>query len=77
MSDSSRPHGRRQPTRVLSPWDFPGKSTEVGCLCLLRSCYIVIIYKQRVREPEYTILANLLSPYTAKVLQAESKLPKQ
>ena len=35
MSDSSRPHGR-QPTRLLHPWDFPGKSTGVGCHCLLR-----------------------------------------
>ena len=24
------------PTRLLCPWDFPGKSTEVGCHCLLR-----------------------------------------
>ena len=34
MSDSSRPHGL-QPTRLLRPWDFPGKSTGVGCHCLL------------------------------------------
>ena len=31
--DSSRPHGL-QPTRLLHPWDFPGKSTGVGCHCL-------------------------------------------
>ena len=31
-----RPH-RRQPTRLPHPWDFPGKSTGVGCHCLLRS----------------------------------------
>ena len=29
------PHGL-QPTRLLHPWDFPGKSTGVGCHCLLR-----------------------------------------
>ena len=34
MSDSSRPHGL-QPTRLLHPWDFPGRSTGVGCHCLL------------------------------------------
>ena len=34
-SDSSQPHGL-QPTRVLHPWDFPGKSTGVGCHSLLR-----------------------------------------
>ena len=33
VSDSSRPHGL-QPTRLLHPWDFPGKSTGVGCHCL-------------------------------------------
>ena len=35
LSNSSRPHGL-QPTRLLCPWDFPGKSTRVGCHCLLR-----------------------------------------
>ena len=48
VSDSSRPHGL-QPTRLLRPWDFPGKSTGVGCHCLLQNkAYIAvnaIIYK--------------------------------
>ena len=34
VSDSLQPHGL-QPTRLLCPWDFLGKSTEVGCHCLL------------------------------------------
>ena len=34
VSDSQRPLGL-QPTRLLHPWDFPGKSTGVGCHCLL------------------------------------------
>ena len=34
VSDSSRPHGL-QPSRLLHSWDFPGKSTGVGCHCLL------------------------------------------
>ena len=34
VSDPQRPHGL-QPTRLLRPWDFPGKSTGVGCHCLL------------------------------------------
>ena len=35
MSDSVRPH-RRQPTRLLCPWDSPGKNTGVGCQFLLQ-----------------------------------------
>ena len=35
VSDSSRPHGL-QPTRLLRPWDFPGKSTGVGSHRLLQ-----------------------------------------
>ena len=35
MSDSVQPQ-RQQPTRLLHPWDFPGKSTGVGCHFLLQ-----------------------------------------
>ena len=34
VSDSLRFHGL-QPIRLLRPWGFPGKSTGVGCHCLL------------------------------------------
>ena len=34
VSDSQQPHGL-QPTRLLRPWEFPGKSTGVGCPLLL------------------------------------------
>ena len=37
VSHSWWPHGL-QPTRLLCPWDFPGKSTGVGCHCLLQTC---------------------------------------
>ena len=30
VSNPQRPHGL-QPSRLLCPWDFPGKSTGVGC----------------------------------------------
>ena len=39
VSDSWWPHGL-QPTRLLCPWDFPGKSTGVGCHCLLRVFFL-------------------------------------
>ena len=35
MSDSVQPH-RQQPTRLLHPWDSPGKNTGVGCHFLLQ-----------------------------------------
>ena len=35
VSNSVRLH-RWQPTRLPHPWDSPGKSTGVGCHCLLR-----------------------------------------
>ena len=36
VSDSLQPHGL-QPSRLLRPWDFPGKSIGVGCHCLLHN----------------------------------------
>ena len=39
VSDSSQPHGL-QPIRFLHPWDFPGKSTGVGCHRLLRCTFM-------------------------------------
>ena len=32
VSNPQRPHGL-QPTSLLCPWDFPGRSTGVGCHC--------------------------------------------
>ena len=37
------PHGP-QPTRLLCPWDFPGKSTGVGCHRLL---YLVVLLEYK------------------------------
>ena len=38
MSDSVWPHGL-QPTRLLCPWDSPGKNTGVGCHALLHRIF--------------------------------------
>ena len=40
MSDSVRRH-RRQPTRLLCPWDSPGKNTGVGCHFLLQGIFLI------------------------------------
>ena len=45
VSNSSRPHGL-QPTRLLRPWDFSGKSTGVGChrlLCKYMLSYLISV----------------------------------
>ena len=39
MSDSSWLHGLG-PTRLLHPWDFPGKNTGVGCHSLLQGIFL-------------------------------------
>ena len=49
VSDSVRPR-RRQPTRLLCPWDSPGKNTGVGCHFLLRNIYWIPIKTLRVKE---------------------------
>ena len=56
MSDLVQPH-RRQPTRLPSPWDSPGKNTGVGCHCL----------------PQFIsyILTNTIQKHTGFTLHAE------
>ena len=44
MSNSQWPHGL-QPTRLLRPWDFPGKSTGVGCHWVKRQ---ITFYRTKV-----------------------------
>ena len=40
-----------QPTRLLHPWDFPSKSTGVGCHCLLRMSPLKTSYTQTTLFP--------------------------
>ena len=39
VSDSLQPHGH-QPTRLLCPWDFPGKNTGVGTHSFLQRIFL-------------------------------------
>ena len=62
VSNSSRSHGL-QPTRLLHPWDFPGKSTGVGCHCLLSILHIYTSdYKDRImgRHTQQSLLSENL-----------------
>ena len=40
MFDSLRPHGL-WPTRLLCPWDSPGKNTGMGCHSLLQRIFLI------------------------------------
>ena len=63
-SVSVPPHGL-QPTRLLRPWDFPGKSTGVGCHCLLLDSHkwviLLLIYESR----KLVIVFDLLNFYVS------------
>ena len=66
MSDSVRPH-RQPPTRLLRPWDFPGKSTGVGCHCLLRckplgSVNSFLSFAPQLSEAKAVLLPSRIPP---------------
>ena len=52
VSDSSRLHGL-QPTRLLRPWDFPGKSNGVGCHCLLQNILYYWSLNKSIKESDW------------------------
>ena len=60
VSNPQQPRGL-QPSRLLRPWDFPGKSTGVGCHCLL--CYSgsnhQLSYICKVSFDSYSLLTHI------------------
>ena len=80
MSDSSRLHGL-QSTRLLCPCDFPGKSTGVGCHCLLRNyllsalCLEASVFrKSRKSQPILKISSKKIIQETS--LRCKESLPR-
>ena len=62
VSDSQQPHGV-QPIRLLRPWDFPGKSTGVGCHCLLRRrCYGSLISSKHMTAMGFQVVGQARRP---------------
>ena len=55
-SHSSQPHGL-QPTRLLRPWDFPGKNTVVVCHCLLHWKLLSSV------QFSHSVVSNSLRPH--------------
>ena len=52
-----------QPTSLLCPWDFPGKSTGVGCHCLLRMGHLQLLIYYQGPERIRMIFQNQISIY--------------
>ena len=80
VSDPQRPHGL-QPSRLLYPWDFPGKSTGVGCHCLLRLNSIVVTKPWACQGKEatataITTLLDLTANQTLSVLLFSIQVPR-
>ena len=63
VSNSSPPRGL-QPTRLIHPWDFPGKSTGVGChrlLTLIKRLFSFLL--SAIRRVSYAYLIFWLGCY--------------
>ena len=70
VSNSLWPHGL-QLTRLLCPWDFPGKSTGVGCHHLLRYIFWVCIFSPTM------LLTSVLLKLTFRELKCQWNLEQK
>ena len=71
VSDPQRPHGL-QPSRLLRPWDFPGKSTVVGQHKETNYCNIIFaIVKEKIKCHRFKkkLLCQFLSNMDAFIIQ--------
>ena len=53
VSNSVQPQ-RRQPTRLPSPWDSPGKNTGVGCHVLIQCVKVKSLSRVRLLATPWT-----------------------
>ena len=57
VSDSLRPYGL-WPARLVHPWNFPGKNTEVGCHFLLQGTFLT-----QILNPECSVSPALVGGF--------------
>ena len=79
MSDSLRPRGL-WPTRLLCPWDSPGRNTDVHVTVYRESHYINV--NKSLSEPKYSSIMNhgklvsegsiTIHPFTYIILNSEN-----
>ena len=62
MSDPQQPHGL-QPSRLLRPWDFPSKSTGVGCHCLLQHILLKHVKISISLQFSHSVVSDCLWPH--------------
>ena len=60
MSDSLQPHGLK-PTRLLYPWNFPGKNTGVDCHALLQEIRVQSLGWEDLLEKEMATYSSILA----------------
>ena len=77
--DCQRPHGL-QPTRLLCPWDFPGKSTGVGChwwATISFSKCPLLPKRKSGTEGEGRLLRKVLDPQASALITLCQRLSKK
>ena len=54
-----------KPTRLLHPWDFPGKSTGVGCHCLLRTISWSLLKLMSIESVSHSTILSSVTPFSS------------
>ena len=76
---TQRTHGL-QPTRLLRPWEFPGKSTRVGCHCLLQFMSMIgvqkfgCLFKAKIAWGECEELSEMTEVFCILVVMVDAKV---
>ena len=71
MANSLQPCGLH-PTRLLCPWDFPGKNTRVGCHALLQGIFQTQRLNPRLMSPALAGRFFTISTTNSEPLQKET-----
>ena len=65
-----------QPTRLFHLWDFPGKSTGVGCHCLLRACIQCPLMQGQAEKSHHLTFARWRPWRAGATAPSKSEVPR-